>query len=269
MAQPDIVNTLGSLQNAINSILIETGRYFHSCSREDTYPSPDGNTKIQTTLRNSMDTFHQALDELETEIILAKASFLHEIEDFKSSQTVTNSHPTLSHENEGGCTINPLSEGITMSKDDDDEIEILSIKDKSRDDLQRKTINNSSSGAHIVLEETHSKLQPGLVAANSGSSIVGIGLDNTIAAVSTVGVHDNSLSVIERSENKTVAPGPSLIAGNMVIDLTVPTGNNQATGPSHAQIFNFGYSNLIDLSQDYKTTSHHIQGDSTEHPSTS
>ncbi|KAG0648907.1 hypothetical protein D0Z07_4615 [Hyphodiscus hymeniophilus] len=83
---------LDVLQSMINGILIEVGRALRATDKEGgTVTNP--NTRLRSFFPGAIDNFHQALDDLESDIVRAKAVFLRDLEDLQTRRHALETPP--------------------------------------------------------------------------------------------------------------------------------------------------------------------------------
>jgi len=75
---------LDVLQSMINGILIETGRALRSSDKEGGRTLANANTRLRSTIPSAIENFHQALDELECDILRAKSVLLRDLEELRA-----------------------------------------------------------------------------------------------------------------------------------------------------------------------------------------
>ncbi|KUJ21979.1 uncharacterized protein LY89DRAFT_694405 [Mollisia scopiformis] len=86
MSQPRPKNPLDVLQSMINAILIETGKALRSAQKENGRPSTAATTRLRAMVPSTTDNFHQALDDIECEILRAKAVIFRDYEELRSKR---------------------------------------------------------------------------------------------------------------------------------------------------------------------------------------
>ncbi|KAJ5046748.1 uncharacterized protein L3040_003978 [Drepanopeziza brunnea f. sp. 'multigermtubi'] len=116
---------LDILQSMINGILIETGKALRSSNKDGARNPTNVNTRLKTFIPSATENFHQALDDLESDIVRAKAVLLRDLEEIRSKRiALENPEPIL---------------------DADQETKLE--KSKSRDTTLEPSINESANGS--------------------------------------------------------------------------------------------------------------------------
>lgn len=86
-------NPLDSLQSMVNGILIETGRALRGSDKEGGRTFANANTRLRSTIPSAIENFHQALDDLESDIVRAKAVLLRDLEELQSKRFALENPP--------------------------------------------------------------------------------------------------------------------------------------------------------------------------------
>ncbi|KAF4624188.1 hypothetical protein G7Y89_g13986 [Cudoniella acicularis] len=77
---------LDVLQAMLNGILIETGRALKTSTKDGGRALASTNTRLQSTIPSAVETFQQALDELECDILRAKSVLLRDLNELRSKR---------------------------------------------------------------------------------------------------------------------------------------------------------------------------------------
>lgn len=110
MAESDLSESLQSLQNIIDLVLVETGKSLRSHNKDGAKSWMSASFKQSTTLPKLTENFHLALDELETQIILSKAHLSRDLDSLRSNRFALENS---THHVEGQPTnFDVLNEGV-------------------------------------------------------------------------------------------------------------------------------------------------------------
>ncbi|KAI9052209.1 hypothetical protein LZ554_003568 [Drepanopeziza brunnea f. sp. 'monogermtubi'] len=116
---------LDILQSMINGILIETGKALRYSNKDGARNLTNVNTRLKTFIPSATENFHQALDDLESDIVRAKAVLLRDLEEIRSKRiALENPEPILDADKETKLEIS-----------------------KSRDTTLEPSINGSANGS--------------------------------------------------------------------------------------------------------------------------
>ncbi|KAI6715792.1 hypothetical protein PZA11_006097 [Diplocarpon coronariae] len=81
-------STIDVLQSMINGILIETGKALRHSKKDGSRSLDAVNTRLRTTIPTMAEHFHEALDDLESDIVRAKAVLGRDLERLRAKRTV-------------------------------------------------------------------------------------------------------------------------------------------------------------------------------------
>ncbi|KAH8801688.1 hypothetical protein F5884DRAFT_862388 [Xylogone sp. PMI_703] len=77
---------LAILQSMINGILIETGKALRASDKESGKTLSHANARLRSTIPSAIDNFHQALDEIEINIVRAKAVLTRDLDELRAKR---------------------------------------------------------------------------------------------------------------------------------------------------------------------------------------
>ncbi|RFU24334.1 hypothetical protein B7463_g12004, partial [Scytalidium lignicola] len=81
-----IKHPLAILQSMINGILIETGKALRASDKDSGKTLSQANARLRSTIPSAIDNFHQALDEIESNIVRAKAVLTRDLEELRAKR---------------------------------------------------------------------------------------------------------------------------------------------------------------------------------------
>ncbi|KAK2627219.1 hypothetical protein QTJ16_003185 [Diplocarpon rosae] len=81
-------STIDVLQSMINGILIETGKALRPSKKDGSKSLDAVNTRLKATIPSMAEHFHEALDDLESDIVRAKAVLLRDLEILRAKRIV-------------------------------------------------------------------------------------------------------------------------------------------------------------------------------------
>ncbi|KAL3423205.1 hypothetical protein PVAG01_04952 [Phlyctema vagabunda] len=91
--EPRTKRHLDVLQSMINGILIETGRALRPIDKDGSRTLAPTNARLQSTLPSAVENFHQALDELESDIVRAKAVLGRDLAQIRAQRVAAEHSP--------------------------------------------------------------------------------------------------------------------------------------------------------------------------------
>ncbi|RDW94736.1 hypothetical protein BP5796_00499 [Coleophoma crateriformis] len=96
---PRTKRPLDTLQGMINAILIETGRALRSSDKDAGRSMGPANARLRSTIPSAIENFHQALDDLENDIVQAKAVLGRDLEQLRAQRQAAE-NPIVEEEQE-------------------------------------------------------------------------------------------------------------------------------------------------------------------------
>ncbi|KFY26615.1 hypothetical protein V493_03979 [Pseudogymnoascus sp. VKM F-4281 (FW-2241)] len=104
---------LDTLQNLINTILIETGKALRSANTKGAKTISHDNDRLQLYMPKAITSFHGALDELESDIVRAKAVIARDLRELRKREEEMR-NPVA--QTGGGGAVTPAQEGVDTAQ---------------------------------------------------------------------------------------------------------------------------------------------------------
>ncbi|PQE18097.1 hypothetical protein CJF31_00007981 [Rutstroemia sp. NJR-2017a BVV2] len=264
MAQPHPPKgPVDALQGMINAILIETGKALRPSDKEGGRTMANSSHRLRLTIPNAIDHFHQALDELEAEIVRAKSVLGRDLETLRSKRIAAENPPQLDVIEEAPAP-QPASPPSTLPEEE------LSapIKEETVQENPAATTPEVETAKQIQVKQDSPKepapqgeegkgsdlLSPPSLDENK-SQAIGLGIDTTMltstddTAPTTTGGQDSSIdSLFDMPDSANNDDAAALNFDNM--DFSMPdSGTN--TQNQQTQNIEFDLSTFGNNSQDF------------------
>lgn len=269
MAQADITKSVQTLQNMINIVLVKTGNSIRSYRKESSTSQINAYTGNSFILPNAVENFHMALDDLETEILLCKATLSRDLDNLRSKHKVPeNTSVQFSEQNvnfqELDGTLSTEKSSFTSVKA---EIEATAMFKEVQDNSENHNLKLSDLGQTVLGDLSHQ-----IIHSNSEPSII----ENQ--TFQNANIHDQTKITInlEASTGNVANPDTiqsasldSLLKGSLIensiinstgnlinLDTSFPDTTEQIPNYSQVQNPNFKVFGPGQSSQDYNNAMH-------------
>ncbi|PQE33593.1 hypothetical protein CJF32_00003464 [Rutstroemia sp. NJR-2017a WRK4] len=261
MAQPHPPKgPVDALQGMINAI-VKTGKALRPSDKEGGRTMANSSHRLRLTIPNAIDHFHQALDELEAEIVRAKSVLGRDLEALRSKRIAAENPPQLDFIEEVPAPASPpsilpeeelaapIKEEIVQGNPAATTPEVETAKQiQVKQDSPKEPASLGEEGKGLDL------LSPPSLDENK-SQPIGLGIDTTMlastdgTAPATAGGQDSSIdSLFDMPDSANNDDAPALNFDNM--DFTMPdSGTN--TQNQQTQNIEFDLSTFGNNSQDF------------------
>ncbi|QSZ37208.1 hypothetical protein DSL72_009302 [Monilinia vaccinii-corymbosi] len=268
MAQAQPKTPLEILQASINGVLIETGKAFRAAGIDGGKTMAVSAMKLHSTIPYITNNFHRALDDLEAEIIRAKAVLGRDLEEMRSNRIAAESPPVqIMEEPAAPETLLP-----PQTKRHED-LQVAFQKDKEATPLptilreEENPIKSGQSNETVNKEEMKMKERRVLSPPSTNdknAQAIGLGITTTLPAsrdapaTATTGGQVSSIdSLFDIPNSATNHDSLALNFDNM--DFTMPDASTDTQSQSNNQTQNteFDLSTFGNNPQDFSTNGLH------------
>ncbi|KAB8296012.1 hypothetical protein EYC80_008825 [Monilinia laxa] len=259
MAQAQPKTPLEILQASINGVLIETGKAFRATGIDGGKTMAVSAMKLHSTIPYITNNFHRALDDLEAEIVRAKAVLGRDLEEMRSKRIAAENPPAQIVEEP--TTPETLPSPHTTYPEDlqgafKQERESTPPPTVSREEEEPIKNDPPRESVHEEMKEPKALSPPSM--SDNKPQAIGLGISTTLPASSdapattTTGGQDSSIdSLFDISNSATNDDSSALNFDNM--DFTMPdaTINTQNQSNNQTQNTEFDLSTFGNNPQDF------------------
>ncbi|KAI9649292.1 hypothetical protein NHQ30_001864 [Ciborinia camelliae] len=250
------------LQMSINAVLIETGKALRATGLEGGKTMAVSAIRLHSTIPSITDNFHQALDDLEAEIVRAKSVLGRDLEELRSKRIAAENPPVQIIEEPAAPDL--LTPSHTKYHED---LSAASTQESTRGTTpletipkeEEKPVKNDPLKETVHKEETKGpRVSPPPNTKDNKSQAIGLGINTTlpastdVPATTTAGGQDSSIdSLFDIPDNAANDDSAALNFDNM--DFTMPdsTTNTQTQDNNQTQNTEFDLSTFGNNPQDF------------------
>ncbi|TAQ90627.1 hypothetical protein B7494_g1038 [Chlorociboria aeruginascens] len=263
MSQDHPVPPLDILQSMINAILIETGKALRATDKEGGRTKANANTRLRTTIPSTIDNFHQALDDIESDIVRAKAVLGRDLEELRAKRIALENPPVQIIED----PVKAEPATATISSQNHNSLLTPIVKHERREQIPpAKADIVAQDPPKEIIKQVSNEAKPSETLTppsttrgkNGKSAPVGLGINTTDtsndpAAPTTAGAPDSGIDSLfdttESANNDNDESGVNF--DDMDFSLPVSNTNAQNQDLSQAQSNEFDLSTFGNNPQDF------------------
>ncbi|PBP27889.1 hypothetical protein BUE80_DR001081 [Diplocarpon rosae] len=255
-------STIDVLQSMINGILIETGKALRPSKKDGSKSLDAVNTRLKATIPSMAEHFHEALDDLESDIVRAKAVLLRDLEILRAKRIVledpvpipqdvkseNETHGEVNDSNDGPIATNEngLSPRATAKQEDRGK---SPEKPTPFEPPRPVAVMTSQPVEDVKIPDEPTPPAPAsLHEQGADSKPVEPSVDNQNATVGSAAEPQNSSldSLFDNPDNGNIE-GPELLFDDMDLSNPGPKSQTQNTSQSQSNEFDLSGSNVPDL----------------------